>query len=198
MTVIRSNPSVSLVERTTKLPAKQGSDPMTRTGLLLTALCCLILSGCGYTLGTPVVPGVRSVHVPLFRSESFRRDTDYLLTEAVQREIRTRGGYRLEDAATADTILTGKIVEIRKSPLSETRFDDPRELQLSLGAEVTWMDRRTGKVLIQQTFPLTSQLMPQMSSVSMAPEVGQSFATAQQEAARRLASSIADLMEIAW
>ena len=46
---------------------------MTRTGLLLTALCCLILSGCGYTLGTPVVPGVRSVHVPLFRSESFRR-----------------------------------------------------------------------------------------------------------------------------
>ncbi|MFN9081645.1 MAG: LPS assembly lipoprotein LptE [Planctomyces sp.] len=171
---------------------------MTRTGLLLTALCCLILSGCGYTLGTPIVPGVRSVHVPLFRSESFRRDTDYLLTEAVQREIRTRGGYRLEDAATADTILTGKIVEIRKSPLSETRFDDPRELQLSLGAEVTWMDRRTGKVLIQQTFPLTSQLMPQMSSVSMAPEVGQSFATAQQEAARRLASSIADLMEIAW
>ncbi len=93
---------------------------MTRTGLLLTALCCLMLSGCGYTLGTPVVPGVRSVHVPLFRSDSFRRDTDYLLTEAVQREIRTRGGYRLEDAATADTILTGKIVEIRKSPLSET------------------------------------------------------------------------------
>jgi hypothetical protein len=38
----------------------------------------------------------------------------------------------------------------------------------------------------------------QMSSVSMAPEVGQSFATAQQEAAKRLASSIADLMEIAW
>mgnify|MGYP003348431845 FL=1 len=72
------------------------------------------------------------------------------------------------------------------------------ELQVSLGAEVTWMDRRTGKVLIQQTFPLTSALMPQMSSVSMAPEVGQSFATAQQEAAKRLASSIADLMEIAW
>lgn len=171
---------------------------MTRTGLLLTALCCLLITGCGYTLGTPVVPGVRSVHVPLFRSESFRRDTDYLLTEAVQKEIRTRGGYRLEDAQTADTILTGKIVEIRKSPLSETRFDDPRELQLSLGAEVTWMDRHTGKVLIQQTFPLTSALMPQMSSVSMAPEVGQSFATAQQDAAKRLAASIADLMEIAW
>ena len=71
---------------------------MMRTGLLLIALGCLLTTGCGYSLGTPVVPGVRSVHVPVFRSDSFRRDTDYLLTEAVQREIRTRGGYRLEEA----------------------------------------------------------------------------------------------------
>jgi outer membrane lipopolysaccharide assembly protein LptE/RlpB len=156
------------------------------------------VSGCGYMLGTPTVQGVRTVHVAVFKSESFRRNLDYLLTEAVQKEVRTRGAYRLDDAATADTILRGRIVDIRKTPLSENRFDDPRELQLMVGAEVTWIDRRSGQILQQHTFPLGSEMTPQASSVSFAPEVGHSLATAQQEAAQRLAARIVDLMEVPW
>lgn len=156
------------------------------------------MAGCGYTLGTQTLHDVRTVHVPVFQSDSFRRNLDYLLTEAVQREIRTRTPYRLEDADTADTILKGKIVEIRKSVLSETRYDDPRELQLMVGVEITWVDRRSGQILHQQTFPIGPQLTQQASSVSFAPEVGQSLATAQQEAAQRLASRIVDLMEAPW
>ena len=138
------------------------------------------------------------MHVPVFQSSSFRRNVDYLLTEAVQREIRSRGAYRLEDAETADTILKGRIVEIRKSPLSETRFDDSREVQLTVGAEISWVDRRTGRILQQKSFPLGNELTPQLSSVSFAPEVGQSMASAQQDAARRLAAGIVDLMEVPW
>jgi hypothetical protein len=41
-------------------------------------------------------------------------------------------------------------------------------------------------------------LTPQLSSVSFAPEVGQSMASAQQDAARRLAAGIVDLMEVPW
>jgi len=155
-------------------------------------------SGCGYMLGTPTYQGVRTVHVPVFKNTSFRRNVDYLLTEAVQKEIRTRGGYRLDDAETADTILRGRIVEIRKNPLSETRFDDPREIQLMVGAEVTWVDRRSGQILQQRTFPLGSALSQSVSNVSFAPEVGQSLASAQQEAASRLAAQIADMMEVPW
>jgi outer membrane lipopolysaccharide assembly protein LptE/RlpB len=164
---------------------------------LLIAITLTAISGCGYTLGTPMVPGVRTVHVPVFKSESFRRNLDYLLTEAVQKEVRNRGGYRLEDAETADTILRGRIVEIRKTPLLENRFDDPRELQLMVGAEVTWIDRRSGQILQQQTFPVGPELT-QASSVSFAPEVGHSLATAQQESATRLASRIVDLLEAPW
>ncbi len=155
-------------------------------------------AGCGYTLGTQTRHDVRTVHVPVFKSESSRRNVDYLLTEAVQREIRTRTPYRLEDAETADTILKGRIVEIGKSVLSETRFDDPRELQLMVGAEVTWVDRRSGQILQQQTFPVGPQLTQQASNVSFAPEVGHSLATAQQDAAQRLAARIVDLMEAPW
>jgi outer membrane lipopolysaccharide assembly protein LptE/RlpB len=166
--------------------------------LLLLLLCVTVLSGCGYMLGGQAVQGVRSVHVAVFESQSFRRNTDYLLTEAVQKEVRNRGLYRLEEADIADTILRGRIVDIRKSPLSETRFDDPRELQLTVGAEITWLDRRSGQILSQKTFPIGNELTPQISSVTFAPEVGQSLATAQQEAASRLAASIVDLMEVPW
>ena len=156
------------------------------------------IAGCGYTRGTQTLHDVRTVHVPVFQSDSHRRNLDYLLTEAVQREIRTRTSYRLEDAETADTILKGRIVEIRKSVLSENSYDDPRELQLMLGTEVTWIDRRSGQILHQQTFSVSPQLSQQASNVSFAPEVGHSLATAQQEAAQRLASRIVDVLEAPW
>jgi hypothetical protein len=169
-----------------------------RISLLSFALLVPSLAGCGYTFGPQGYQDVRTVHVPVFKSDSFRRNLDYLLTEAVQREIRTRTPYRLDDAPTADTILQGKIVEIRKSPLSETRFDDPRELQLMVGVEITWTDRRSGNILQQRTFPIGPELSQQATSVTFAPEVGHSLASAQQEAASRLAARIVDLMEPAW
>lgn len=138
------------------------------------------------------------MHVAVFKSDSFRRNLDYLLTEAVQKEVRTRSGYRLDEAETADTILRGKIIEIRKNPLVENRNDDPREVQLMVGAEVSWIDRRSGQILQQQTFPLGPELTQHASNVSFAPEVGQSLATAQQESATRLAARIVDLMEAQW
>lgn len=156
------------------------------------------LAGCGYTLGPNSRPDVRTIHVAVFKTDTFRRNIDHLLTEAVQQEIKIRSGYRLADAQTADTILTGKIVDVRKTPLSETRFDDPRETELQLAAEISWIDRRNGRVLQQQTFSLNPQLSQHTSQVSFAPEVGQSLATAQQEAVTRLAAEIVDLTEIPW
>jgi len=154
--------------------------------------------GCGYAFGPSNLPGVRTIHVPVFQTDSFRRNLDYLLTEAVQAEIKTRSGYRLADANTADTILEGRIVDIRKNPLSETRFDDPRELQLMVGVQMSWIDRRNGRVLQQRTFPIGEQLAQHSSQVSFAPEVGQSLATAQQESVQRLAAQIVDLTEMPW
>lgn len=165
---------------------------------LLTASLIMLSVGCGYMVGSPAVQNVRTVHVPIFKSDSFRRNLDYLLTEAVQKEIKTRTPYRLDGPETADTILKGKIVEISKRPLSENRYDDPRELQLLIGAEVTWYDRRSGAILQQQVFPIGPELTHQSSQVSFAPEAGHSLATAQQDAARRLAANIVDLMEAPW
>ena len=61
--------------------------------------------GCGYMVGSPNLPEVRSVYVPIFTSESNRRGLEYLLTEAVQKEIKLRTTMRLQRDANADTIL---------------------------------------------------------------------------------------------
>ncbi|MCA9051686.1 MAG: LptE family protein, partial [Planctomycetaceae bacterium] len=154
------------------------------TVMLLSSSLC----GCGYTLGPTNYHNVRTIHVPVFKSDSFRRNLDFLLTEAVQKEIKTRSGYRLADAADADTVLEGRIIDVRKNPLSETTFDDPREVELMLGAQISWVDRRSGRILQQRVFPIGQELARHSSQVSFAPEVGQSMATAQTEAVQRLAA----------
>lgn len=168
--------------------------------LMLASVLSLLwlLTGCGYTFGPTPLQDVRTIHVPVFQTDSARRHFDYLLTEAVQNEIRSRGGYRLADRANADTVLEGKIVDIRKNVLSESRFDDPRELQILLGAQISWIDRRNGRILQQQVFPISQELAMQASQASFAPEVGQSLATAQTDAVRQLAGQIVDLTEMPW
>jgi len=162
-------------------------------------LCvCLLTAGCGYMLGSPNHPGIRAVHVPVFTSESHRRNLEYLLTEAVQREIKQRSEIRLENSPLADTILRGHIVDVRKDSLGETSFDDPRELQLSIGVHVTWEDRRTGRILAEQHFPFQPDVRHEVGEADFAPEVGQSFATAAQTATNRLAYQIVDLLEMPW
>ena len=168
-----------------------------RISILMAILVALCASGCGYTFGPRTVRHMRTVHVSIVQSDSFRRNMDYLLTEAIQREVRTRSGYQLADEHIADTVLRARIVNMRKDVLSETRFDDAREVQLNLGIQAVWTERRSGRVLQQRVFPV-GRAMSQHANVSFAPELGHSMATAQQKAAERLAAEIVDMMEMPW
>jgi len=157
-----------------------------------------LLSGCGYTVGGPYDPEIRSVYVPIFESPIFRRDIHLELTEAVQREIRTRTPFRLSTEDRADTQLVGRIVEVRKDVLGETRYDDPRQLQLGIAVEVLWEDLRANELIARHRLPLDASTHNLLTQANFAPEVGQSHATAKQEALTRLARRIVDKMEIPW
>jgi hypothetical protein len=165
------------------------------------ALFALLLSsaGCGYTNGAPFSNEIRSVHVPIFKSGSNRRFIEYQLTEAVQKQIQQRSPYRLVKEEDADTRLTGRIVDLRKTALGQTQFSDARELQVNLMVEVTWEDLRTGKILVdQQRIPLPPEMLQLAAQGEFAPEVGQSLATADQTAIDKLARNIVDMMEMPW
>ncbi|MCA9076642.1 MAG: LptE family protein [Planctomycetaceae bacterium] len=165
-------------------------------GLMLIGL---MLPGCsGYMVGGAYAPDIRTVHVPTFTTDSYRRGFELQLTEAVQKQIQSRTPYRLTKGPGADTRLTGHIVEVRKDVLTETKFDDPRELQLSLAVEVRWEDLRTGQVLSSRQMPLSGEAVQLIAHSEYAPEVGHSLATATQDVTESLARQIVGMMEVPW
>jgi len=158
----------------------------------------LSASGCGYHLGNAFPADVRTVYVPIFTSEDYRRGTEFQLTEAVQRQIQLRTNYRLVKSDTADTKLTGKIKSIRKNVQGMDRFDDPRQLQIQYAVDVTWEDLRTSRILAQNQVAIEPEMNHLFATGDMAPEVGQSLATATQEAIDKMARHIVDLMQNSW
>jgi len=157
-----------------------------------------LLTGCGYIVGNGFGPEIRTVSVPIFQNDTFRRNIEFQLTEAVQKEIQNRTPFRLVKGDQADTLLQGQIVQVRKDVLGETKFDDPRELQFTIMARVTWKDLRTGQILATEELPISPEAIPVLGQTEFAPEVGHSLASATQDSVNRLARRIVNMMEAPW
>ena len=165
---------------------------------LLLVLPAMGICGCGYQVGAPFSREVMTVHVPIFKSSSNRRFLEYQLTEAVCKQIQMRSHMRLVTESEADSRLSGRIIDLKKTALGQTENSDARELQVNLGVEVAWEDLRTGKILKAENIQLPPELVQLAAQAEFAPEVGQSLATADQTAIDRLARSIVDMMEVPW
>ncbi len=124
-----------------------------RFAFCLLALTALLVGCAGYRMGTRTLyrQDIRTVHVPIIRSESFRPDIGVRLTEAVQKRIEDRTPYKIADETTADSTLVCRINFDTKRVLTETRTDEPRDLRVTLASEVNWTDR-LGNVLMQNRF----------------------------------------------
>ncbi len=180
-------------------PSAERPAALTRRAALSTiAGLCLLPTGCGYIVGEGFGPEIRSVSVPIFQNRTYRRNIEYQLTEAIQKEIQNRTPYVLAKEGQADTRLVGEIVDVRKDVLGETKFDDPRELQLTIMVKVKWEDARTGQLLAEEESPLTPDAIPLIGQAEFAPEMGQSLATATQDSVNRLARKIVNMMETPW
>jgi hypothetical protein len=162
------------------------------------AMILAACSGCGYVVGNPYGPEVRTVHVPTFKNETYRQGYELELTEAVQKQIQLRTPYQLAKEPGADTRLVGRIVSINKRVENQNKYDDPRELELAIGIEVRWEDVRSGQVLAERVMPVDVKLAHAIANASFAPETGQSLATARQDAMDQLARQIVGLMEAPW
>lgn len=134
---------------------------------------------------------IRTVHIPVFESDSYRRFLGQRLTEAVVKQIQRDTPFVITSADRADSVLTGKIVRDSKRVLSESIDDDPRALQAEWQVEVQWTNRVGAPLMQRQTLRLTGD-------VDFVPEGGQSLTTAQQELIDRLAAQIVNQMEMTW
>ncbi len=161
----------------------------------------LCLAGCaGYQLGPQsLYPAhIRTVHVPVFQSDSYRRGLGELLTEAVVKEIERRTPYKVVGPEYADSILQGRILSEGKNVLAENRLDEPRELEASLRVEITWIDSAGNSVLGGSTMPVAPLAAQITQTSTFIPEAGQSISTAHHEAVRDLARQIVNQMESWW
>jgi hypothetical protein len=162
-------------------------------------LCCLGLvlataAGCrAYQLGNAGLyrPDIRTVHVDIFTSESYRKFLGQRLTEAVVKQIELDTPYQIASPQNADSFVRGRLLRERKRVLSETINDDPRDIELDYLIEVTWNDR-AGMPL------MTRQVLKIDRSVDFVPEGGQSRTTAEQEIINRLARQVVQQMQVGW
>jgi len=158
------------------------------------------LSGCaGYQIGAAALypPDIRTVYVPMFESNSFRRHLGERLTEAVMKEIERNTPFKVVGTPNADSVLTGRIISETKGLVVESPTDEPRLVEVNLAVEVTWVDR-SGDVLRQGVIPLPPAVATVSQPAKFAPEVGSSVATAHQDAIQTLAEQIRGLMESPW
>ena len=159
---------------------------------ILTTLC--VLPGCcGYHVGNQFLyrNDIRSVHVRIFESDSYRRFIGQRLSEAVVKQIELQTPLTITEPALAHSFVQGRIIRDSKQVLAENRFDEPRTLAYGWQLEVTWVDR-AGVPLMQR------QILRIDNDVSFIPEGGQSLSTAELEMVERLARQIVGQMEMAW
>lgn len=160
---------------------------MALSGLVATAGCR------GYNLGNQYLfrSDIRTVHVAVFESDSFRRFLGQRLTEAVVRQIELDTPLTITDPQLADSFVQGRIVRETKRSLAEDRFDDPRNIAVDWMVEVTWVDRAGVPLMPLQKIRIRRD-------ANFIPEGGQSLTTAQQEVIDQIARDVVANMEMPW
>jgi hypothetical protein len=150
--------------------------------------CLSVAGGCaGYQIGNRSLypTDLKTVHVPMFQSDSWRPDLGEWLTEAVIKEIELRTPYKVVSNPLADSVLTGRILWDAKRVISENKNDEPRNLLYNAAVHVTWIDKG-GRILTQSVISVGDHFVP---------EAGQSITTAEETLIHRLAAQIVSEME---
>jgi len=131
--------------------------------IVLALTLTLVLSGCGYELGTSVSPAqggsLRGVHlaVPVFFNDTFEPVLDKRVTEFIRRQFLQADGLTLaNDADTSPLVLKGMIRSYGIQTLS-FRQGSVNEHRVSLTVVATFEDRSAHKKFWSQTFTSSAE-----------------------------------------
>jgi hypothetical protein len=193
-----------------KLPARQRlwNGPRART--LVSIACLLCLTGCG-SFGRPPSAGSQNngffgwhVNAPFdtseiktvsvfFRTNSFRRDIEKQLTEAVIKEINLRTPYKVVGShENADSVLTGTITYADKNIVVEAPTNFARELNLTINVGVNWTHNPPTEIEDKRIPTVVAE------TINFVPEIGETTLSATNHVVQSLAKQIVDMMEMPW
>lgn len=148
--------------------------------------------GCGYSTGNLYRTDIETVFVPIFESQSFRRQVEFEITGALTRQIELKTPYKVvSDRSQADTILYGRVLSVSETVLTQQRqLDRPLENQIVLKVNVTWKDLRNSELLVDnETFQVSGDY---------AVLLGAGSDSAVRKGANDLAVRIVEKMEKPW
>jgi hypothetical protein len=156
------------------------------------ALAAAGAGGCGYSTKRPFPSGITTVYVEMLQSREFRRDLEFVLTEALVKRIEMDTPYKIADKSVADTEFTGEILEVQQRVIgNQFETDNPRELGATIVMRYRWKDLRSGEILVERPrfVHMTSYL----------PSAGESFAKGVHvRGLDGMAERIVETMETGW
>ncbi|MCF7957075.1 MAG: hypothetical protein K9M57_01365 [Phycisphaerae bacterium] len=172
---------------------------VTRVKLICAIWLFSSLGGCsttdptqGYSSRSLYQSDIKTVHVKMFESKSFRRGIEFELTAPLVTQIELKTPYKvIADSSKADTVLYGTITNVHERILTQQRdLDRPLESQVVITANVTWKDLRDGRLIIDNK--------PFRLSGDYAHLLAAGRDSASKEAANKLAMRIVEAMELPW
>ena len=162
-------------------------------------MVCISCTSCetdptvGYSSSSLYPKQYQSIAIPIFQNSTMTRDVEFMLTDAIIKEIQVRSPYRVVDKHVAETILTGTITSLKLSTLSRSRTTGlDNEVLFKVVIDFEWYDQVNGNRIVgRKNFASSAVFIPSRPS-SEPLEIGQ-FAVVQQ-----LASDIIDQMQASW
>jgi hypothetical protein len=147
----------------------------------------------GYASMTVFRDDVRTVAVPIFENDTFTRDVEFDLTEALIKEIESRTPYKVVDRARADTILIGHVRQVELDQLSKSQLTGlSEEVILSVSIDFQWQHQQTGQLLLERReFEGQGLFVPSRPS-------GEPIELGRYAAVQQLARDIVNEMQSPW
>ncbi len=170
----------------------------------------LSLAGCTGSVRNPAVKSDDNgffgwhIHAPFdtsevktvavfFRTQSFRRDIEKQLTEAVQKEITMRTPFKVVgNHESADSLLSGVISYADKNLVVEAPTNFARELNATITVAVNWTHNPPTEIEAARIPTVVSE------TINFVPEVGDTSVGAFNHVVQSIAKQIVDMMEQPW
>lgn len=110
----------------------------------------LLLAGCGYSTGSMMPAGARSVAVPLAVNSTWYRHAEVVYTREVARELARHPGVTLRGPGEADAILRTRVASVPRIGLIDDEQDEILEGGMLVEVRAVLEDARTGAVIIPE------------------------------------------------
>lgn len=147
----------------------------------------------GYAFSSARPSGVRTVHVPIFRNDTYFRGLEIELTDAVVKEIQRSTPWRVVGRDEADTTLSGAITRAELRTLSIARETGlSQEVAVVLAVDFDWTDRRSGRALAnRRDFRASEAFVPALG-------VGERLGVGEQATIDEMAKAIVAELRSQW